>query len=92
MVSLVFWEAPCPEICHEQSTPIEVDFHDPTDLVTFAKTFEMLGLWSSYKNTHVGTIAQLELSLANSSATSFFPRKICKYLRPSKLFSNLRSS
>jgi hypothetical protein len=57
-----------------------------------AKAFKMLGSWSSCRKTLVGTIAQLEPSLANSSVTSFFPHKICKYSRPSKLFSNLRSS
>jgi hypothetical protein len=62
------------------------------DLVAFAKDFKMLGSWSSYRKTPVGTMARLEPSLANSSAASFFPRKICKYSRPSKLFSNLRSS
>jgi hypothetical protein len=40
----------------------------------------------------MGTIAQLELSLANSSASVFFPHKICKYPRTLKLFSNLWSS
>jgi hypothetical protein len=52
-----------------------------TTLVTLAKAFEMLGSWSSCKKTPVGTIARLELSLANSSVTSFFPHKKCKYLR-----------
>jgi hypothetical protein len=40
----------------------------------------------------MGTIAQLELSLANSSTTAFFPHKISKYPRALKLFSNLRCS
>jgi hypothetical protein len=65
---------------------------DSAALVALAKAFEMLGSWSSYKKTPVGTVAQLELSLANSSVISFFPHKICKYSRPSKLFSNLQSS
>jgi hypothetical protein len=69
-----------------------VSWDDSAALVAFAKAFEMLGSWSSYRNTNVGTMARLEPSLANSSATSFFPHKICKYSRPSKLFSNLRSS
>jgi hypothetical protein len=61
-------------------------------LIAFAKAFEMLGSWSSGRKTPVGTVAWLEPSLANSSATSFFSYKICKYSRPSKLFSNLQSS
>jgi hypothetical protein len=65
---------------------------DSATLVVFAKAFEMLGSWSFCRKTPMGTIAQLEPSLANSSATSFFPRKICKYSRPLKLFSNLGSS
>jgi hypothetical protein len=69
-----------------------VSWDDSATLVAHAKTFEMLGSWSSCRNTLVGTIAQLEPSLANSSMTVFFPRKICKYLRSSKLFSNLWSS
>jgi hypothetical protein len=69
-----------------------VSWDDSVALIVFAKAFEMLGSWSSYRKTLVGTVARLELSLANSSATSFFPHKICKYLRPSKLFSNLQSS
>jgi hypothetical protein len=58
-----------------------VSLDDSTTLVTLAKAFEMLGSWSSCKKIPVGTIAQLELSLANSSVTSFFPRKKCKYSR-----------
>jgi hypothetical protein len=69
-----------------------VSWDDSAALVALAKAFEMLGSWSSYKKTPVGTVAQLELSLANSSVISFFPHKICKYSRPSKLFSNLQSS
>jgi hypothetical protein len=69
-----------------------VSWDDSAALVAFAKAFEMLGSWSSCRKIPMGTMAQLELSLANSSTTSFFPCKICKYLRPSKLFSNLRSS
>jgi hypothetical protein len=65
---------------------------DSAILVAFAKAFEMLGSWSSYRKNPVGTMACLEPSLANSSVTSFFPHKICKYSRPSKLFSNLQSS
>jgi hypothetical protein len=42
------------------------------DLAAFAKAFEMLGSWSSCRKTIVGTMARLDLSLANSSATSFF--------------------
>jgi hypothetical protein len=68
-----------------------VSWDDSTTLVDFAKAFEMLGSWSSCRKTLVGTIARLELSLANSFVTSFFPRKISKYSRPSKLFSNLQS-
>jgi hypothetical protein len=69
-----------------------VSWDDLATLMAFAKAFEMLGSWSSYRKTLVGTMARQELSLANSSTTSFFPRKICKYLRLSKLFSNLRTS
>jgi hypothetical protein len=69
-----------------------VSWDDSATLVAFAKAFEMLGSWSFYRKTPVGTMARLELSLANSSVTSFFPHKICKYLRPLKLFSNLWSS
>jgi hypothetical protein len=68
-----------------------VSWDDSATLVALAKAFEIVGSWSSYKKTLVGTIACLELSLANSSAISGFPHKICKYSRPSKLFSNLWS-
>jgi hypothetical protein len=63
-----------------------VSWDDSAALVAFAKAFEMLGPCSSYRKTHVGTMAHLELSLANSSVTSFFPRKICKYSIPSNYF------
>jgi hypothetical protein len=56
-----------------------VSWDDLAALVAFAKAFEMLGSWSSNRNTPMGTMAQLEPSLANLSATSFFPHKICKY-------------
>jgi hypothetical protein len=69
-----------------------VSWDDLTAFVAFAKTFEMLGSWSSCRKPPVEIMARLKLSLANSSVTSFFPHKICKYLRPSKLFSNLQSS
>jgi hypothetical protein len=69
-----------------------VSWDDSAALEAFAKAFEILGSCSSYRKTPVGTMAQLEPSLANSSVTSFFPHKICMYSRPSKLFSNLRSS
>jgi hypothetical protein len=69
-----------------------VSWDDSATLVAFAKAFEILGLWSSYRKTPIGTMARLERSLANSSTTSFFPRKICRYSRPLKLFSNLWSS
>jgi hypothetical protein len=69
-----------------------ISWDDLIALVAFAKAFEMLDSRSSYRKTPVGTMARLELSLANSSMASLFPRKICKYLRPSKLFSNLQSS
>jgi hypothetical protein len=69
-----------------------VSWDDSATLVAFAKAFEMLGSWSSYRKTPMGTMAQLELRLANSFMTSFFPRKICKYSRQSKLFSNFWSS
>jgi hypothetical protein len=71
---------------------VRVSWDDSATLVTLAKAFAMLGTWSSYKKTPVRTIARLELSLAKSSVISFFPFKICMYLRPSKLFSNLRNS
>jgi hypothetical protein len=66
-----------------------VSWDDSATLVGHAKTFEMLGSWNSYRKTLVVTIAQLEPSLANSYATAFFPRKICRYSRSSILFSNL---
>jgi hypothetical protein len=69
-----------------------VFWNDSAALVAIAKVFEMLDSWCSYRKIPMGTMARLELILANSSVTSFFPHKICKYLRPSKLFSNLRSS
>jgi hypothetical protein len=46
-----------------------VSWDDLATLVAFAKAFEMLGSWSSYRKTPMGTIAQLEPSLANSSMT-----------------------
>jgi hypothetical protein len=49
-----------------------VSWDDSATLVAFAKAFEMLGSWSSYRKTPVETMVQLELSLANSSVTSFF--------------------
>jgi hypothetical protein len=69
-----------------------VYWDDLAALVAFAKAFEMLGSRSSCRKTPVGTMDRLELSLANSSTTSFFPHKICMYSRPLKLFSNLWSS
>jgi hypothetical protein len=63
-----------------------VSWDDSVTLVTFANAFEMLASWCSYRKTPVGTMARLERSLANSSITSFFPHKICKYLRPSNFF------
>jgi hypothetical protein len=69
-----------------------VSWDDSATLVAFAKSFEMLGPWSTCRKTPMGTMARLELSLANSSAMSFFPHKIHKYSRSLKLFSNLRSS
>jgi hypothetical protein len=68
-----------------------VSWEDSTALIAFAKAFQILGSWSSCRKTPVGTMAQLEPSLANLSVTSFFSHKICKYSRPLKLFSNLRS-
>jgi hypothetical protein len=68
-----------------------VSWDDLTTLVAFAKAFEILDSWSSCRKTPMGTMARLELSLANSSVNSFFPHKICKYSRSSKLFSNLPS-
>jgi hypothetical protein len=49
-----------------------VSWNNSATLVAFAKDFEMLGSWSSYRKTPMGIIAQLELSLTNSSVTSFF--------------------
>jgi hypothetical protein len=49
-----------------------VSWDDLVILLALAKAFEMLGSWSSCKKTHVGTIAQLEPSLANSSVILFF--------------------
>jgi hypothetical protein len=53
-----------------------VSWDDSAALVAFAKAFEILGSWSSYKKIPMGTMARLEPSLANSFTTSFFPRKI----------------
>jgi hypothetical protein len=61
-------------------------------LLVLSKAFDIVGVYSFYKKTPMGIIARLEPSMANSLATSFFPHKICKYSRPSKLFSSLRSS
>jgi hypothetical protein len=66
-----------------------VSSDDSAALVGLAKAFEILGSWSSYRKTPVGTMAQLDLSLANSFMISFFPRKICKYSRLLKLFCHL---
>jgi hypothetical protein len=49
-----------------------VSYDDSAAFVAFAKAFEMLGSWSSCRKTVVGTMARLNLSLANSSVTSFF--------------------
>jgi hypothetical protein len=49
-----------------------VSWDDSATLEAFAKAFEMLGSWSSYRKTPVRTIARLESSLANSSVSSFF--------------------
>jgi hypothetical protein len=68
-----------------------VSGEDSATLLALAKALEMLVSWSSYRKTPVVTTAQLEPSLANSSAISFFPHKICRYSRPLKLFSNLQS-
>jgi hypothetical protein len=69
-----------------------VSLDDPTVLMALANALEILGLWSSCKKTHVGTLDRLEPSLANPSVISFFPHRMCRYSRPSKLFSNLRNS
>jgi hypothetical protein len=69
-----------------------VSWDDSTALLALAKAFDIVGSWNSCKKTPVGTIAQLEPSLANSSVISFFPHKICMHSRQSKLFSNLWSS
>jgi hypothetical protein len=66
-----------------------VSWDDSVTLEAFAKAFEMLGSWSSCRKTPVGAMARLELSLANSSTTLFCSHKLCKYSKPSKLFSNL---
>jgi hypothetical protein len=60
---------------------VRVSMDDSATLAILAKAFEKLASWGSYKKTPRGTIARLELSLANSSAISFFRRKICKYTR-----------
>jgi hypothetical protein len=49
-----------------------LSWDDSTALIAFAKAFEMLGSWSSYRNTPMGNVAYLEPSMANSSAISFF--------------------
>jgi hypothetical protein len=46
-------------------------WEDSATLLALSRALEMLGSWSSYKKTPVGTIARLEPSLDNSSATSF---------------------
>jgi hypothetical protein len=48
-----------------------------TALLALVKAFDIVGSWSFCKKTHAGIIAQLEPSLANLSATLFFPYKIC---------------
>jgi hypothetical protein len=49
-----------------------VSWDDLATLVAFVKALEMLGSWSSYRKTPVGTMARLDPSLANSSVASFF--------------------
>jgi hypothetical protein len=49
-----------------------LSWDDLATLVAFAKAFEMLGSWISYRNTPLGIMAQLELSLANSSRPHLF--------------------
>jgi hypothetical protein len=49
-----------------------VSWDDSAPLVAFAKAFEMIGSWKSYRKTLVGTMTRLEPSLANSFTTSFF--------------------
>jgi hypothetical protein len=57
-----------------------VSWDDSTALLALAKAFVILGSWSSYEKTPVGTKARLEPTLANSFVISFFPCKICKVL------------
>jgi hypothetical protein len=68
-----------------------VCWDDSAALLALANAFRMIGSWSSCKKTPVATTTRLELSLANSSTISFFPHKICRYSRLSKLFSNLQN-
>jgi hypothetical protein len=49
-----------------------ISYDDSVAFVAFAKAFKILGSWSSCRKTVVGTMARLDLSLANSSVTSFF--------------------
>jgi hypothetical protein len=51
---------------------VESPGDDSATLIAFAKTFEMFGSWSSCRKTHVGIVARLEPSMANSFVTSFF--------------------
>jgi hypothetical protein len=74
------------------STNGVVSWDDSVALLALANALLMLGSWSSCMKTPGGIIGRLEPSLANASMTSFFPRKMCRYLRPLKLFSRLRSS
>jgi hypothetical protein len=49
-----------------------VSWDDSAALLALAKAFVILGSWSSYKKTPVGTTAWLEPRLTNWSAISFF--------------------
>jgi hypothetical protein len=69
-----------------------VSWDDSATLLALAKAFAIHGSRSSCKKMHVGTTAQLEPRLANSSAISFFSSQDRQVLETVKLFSNLWSS
>jgi hypothetical protein len=53
-----------------------VSWDDSAALLALANALVMLDSWISCIKTPRGTIARLELSLANSSAISFFPQNV----------------
>jgi hypothetical protein len=65
---------------------------DSAALLALVNALAILCSRSSCTKTPRGTIAQLKLSLDSSLVTLLHPLRIWRYSRPSKLFSNLRSS